>query len=238
LDITRKEGYLYLGIMAGKTSCGMFRQTSVNVDQNLPEGREETAGKESEMAFLVDRAKGGDRSSFERLVRMFEGEIFRMVFYRTGSTMDAEDLMQDIFVKVFKNLPKLKEINSFKPWLFSIAVNRVRDYHRKKRILVFLGDKSDGIGGETAIHEIHENPQAYRQIIRREFWEHVGRFVKKLGRREQEVFLLRFLDQLSIKEITQILNKSESTVKTHLYRALHRFKESPELARLLQGEMS
>ena len=64
----------------------------------------------------------------------------------------------------------------------------------------------------------------------------MGRFTNKLSRWEREVFHLRFLDQLGIKEIAMVLSKSESTIKTHLYRALHKFKETPELNSVLQGE--
>ena len=59
----------------------------------------------------------------------------------------------------------------------------------------------------------------------------------KLSRWEREVFLLRFPDQLGIREIAQILRKSESAVKTHLYRAIEKFRESPELVQLLQREI-
>ena len=72
--------------------------------------------------------------------------------------------------------------------------------------------------------------------MRQEFWEQVRSFTGKLGRWEREVFLLRFLDQLGIREIAQVLHKSESAVKTHLYRALGKFKGNPEIVRLLEAK--
>ena len=192
--------------------------------------------KESQIAILVERARAGNHSSLEQLVSMFQPEIFRMVYYRTRSRMDAEDLTQDIFINALKGLPKLKEVNSFKPWLFRIAVNRVRDFHRKKKILVFFRDENDGDEFEQTESEIHENPQAINHVIKEEFWQHISRFAGKLGRLEREVFILRFLDQLSIKEIARVLKKSESAVKTHLYRALGKFKNNPEIISRLKGE--
>ena len=192
--------------------------------------------KESDIAILVERARAGNRSSFERLVSMFQPDIFRMAYYRTRSRMDAEDLTQDIFINAFKGLHKLKDVNSFKPWLFRIALNRVHDFHRKKRILVFLRDEGDGDEFEQAESEIHENPQAINHLIKEEFWLHISRFTGKLSRLEREAFILRFLDQLSIKEIARVLKKSESTVKTHLYRAIGKFKNNTEIISQLKGK--
>ena len=61
-------------------------------------------------------------------------------------------------------------------------------------------------------------------IVRKEFWQKVETMLTQLSKMEKEVFLLRFLDDLGIKEIADVLHKSESTVKTHLYRALGKFK--------------
>jgi len=200
------------------------------------ERRTEMGANKSQVAFLAESAQAGNRSSFEKLVGMFQAKIFRMAYYRTGSHMDAEDLTQDTFVKAFKGLPKLKDANLFRPWLFTIALNTVRDFKRKKRILLFFGIEGESKNFEQADLEIYENPQALSHLIREEFWQHVRHFTKTLSRWEREVFLLRFLDQLSIKEIAHVLYKSESAVKTHLYRSLRKFKDNPELALLLQGE--
>ena len=90
------------------------------------------------LTHLVGNAKSGDRASIEELAILFHKEIFRMVYYRTGSRMDAEDLTQEIFIKMSKNLNSLKDPSRFKAWLYSIALNRVRDFYRKKKLLSFL----------------------------------------------------------------------------------------------------
>ncbi|MEJ2024773.1 MAG: sigma-70 region 4 domain-containing protein, partial [Deltaproteobacteria bacterium] len=71
---------------------------------------------------------------------------------------------------------------------------------------------------------------------KKDFWNQVGGFLKKLSRVEKEVFLLRFLDHLTLKEIAETLGKGESTVKTHLYRALRKFRNETGI-RTLFGEM-
>jgi RNA polymerase sigma-70 factor (ECF subfamily) len=96
------------------------------------DGHDHTEDK-GDLASRVERARGGDRSALGELIAEFQEDIFRMVYYRTRSRMDAEDLTQEIFLKVFDNLPALKDPRMFRSWLFRIAVNKVYDYHRKKR---------------------------------------------------------------------------------------------------------
>lgn len=210
---------------------------TVPVGQKISDSRKNVSPNESEIALLAERAQAGNRFSFERLMDMFQGDIFRLVYYRTGSHMDAEDLTQDVFIKAFKGLSGLNDVYRFRPWLFSIAVNRVRDFRRKKKLLFFLKNSEEEMDEwDKADREGYDNPEAFNYLVRKEFWENMGRFTNKLSRWEREVFHLRFLDQLGIKEIAMVLSKSESTIKTHLYRALHKFKETPELNSVLQGE--
>ena len=184
---------------------------------------------------LVENAKKGDRAAMERLVDSFHDDIFRMVYYRTRSQMDAEDLTQEIFMKMLKKLPVLKDAGKFKPWLLSIALNRVKDFHRKKRILIFLGTTTQMDNDRQTPAKDGDNPED--SLMRKEFWKHFHRFARILSRREREVFLLRFVDYLGIREIAQVLKKNESTVKTHLYRAIKKFRQNEEFRDLFKGEL-
>jgi len=109
----------------------------------MPELREDKTGRDSHIEVLVKHAKSGNRYSFEKLIVIFQEDIFRMAYYRTGSHMDAEDLTQDIFTQAFRGISRLKEVSHFKSWLYRIAVNRVHDFYKKKRVLVFLGSRDD-----------------------------------------------------------------------------------------------
>ncbi len=194
------------------------------------------------IAPLVAGTLTGDNVAFERLVAMYHEEIFRMAYYRTRSRMDAEDLTQDVFLQAFKSLDSLRDAGKFRPWLYRIAVNRVNDFLRKKRFLAFFGvstgsdDFEDGTGPEMSDTRTHQDPEALDGLIKQEFWTHVKWLSERLSRWEREVFFLRFLDQLTIGEIAQALNKSESTVKTLLHRALKKFRQDAVLLEILQGE--
>lgn len=196
------------------------------------------AGPEDQAAAGLDITGLGRDELFERLIHLHQGAIFRMVYYRTRSRLDAEDLTQDIFLQAYKNLGSLRDSSRSRSWLFQIASNRVRDHYRKKRLLSLFGSsrfEEDDFDRIPAPENGH-HPGALNHLMRREFWDIVKRFTAKLSGTEREVFLLRFMDQLTIREITEVLGKSESAVKTHLYRALRKFKEDPLMIDLLEGE--
>jgi len=182
---------------------------------------------------LVEKARAGNRSSLEQLVDHFHKDVFRMVYYRVYSQMDAEDLTQEIFMQMSKSLPSLKDAGSIRPWLFRIALNRVRDFRRKKSILSFFGTTTELEATAQATADNHNNPA--NAMMLKEFQLQFRQLADSLSRREREVFLLRFVDHLGIREIADVLNKGESTIKTHLYRALKKFKQNPGLHDLLKG---
>jgi RNA polymerase sigma-70 factor (ECF subfamily) len=195
-----------------------------------------TPDASTDVAQWVEKAKTGNRMALARLADLFHRDIFRMVYFRTRSTMDAEDLTQEIFLKAFNNLSKLKEVKRFKSWLFSIAANRVRDFHRKKRFQRVLSSFSDSQEEYQSDSKVDDSPDALNSLMKQDFWKHVESLLDKLSKMEKEVFILRFMDHLSIKEVSQVLKKSESTVKTHLYRALRKFRNDPSMLQFLEED--
>ena len=174
----------------------------------------------------VAAAKAGDDASFRCLYDRFYAPIFRMIYYRTRSRSDSEDLTQDVFMAAYKRLAGLKQPHLFRAWLFRIAVNRVRDFFRRKRLQkMFFRPLADYDETQPVIPDDADGPLT--QVVYQEFWRHIALFLKGLPQMEHEVFVLRFLDQLSFKEIAHVLKRSESTVKTHLYRSTLKFKQSP-----------
>ena len=184
---------------------------------------------------LVEKANAGNRISMEQLVDLFHQDIFRMVYYRTRSKMDAEDLTQEIFIKMFKNLRRLNDARKFRAWLYRIAVNCVRDFHRKKNILTFFGTISK-LEASVPDGQNPNNPAS--TLMRKEFFNCLRGFTQELSRGEREVFMLRFLNDLEIREIAYILKRNESTIKTHLYRSLKKLRQNIKLRKLLAGEES
>jgi RNA polymerase sigma-70 factor (ECF subfamily) len=188
---------------------------------------------DNQLADLVVKARDGDRIAFNRLVDRFQPEILRMVYYRVRPHAEAEDLTQDIFLKAFRNIGHLRETDRFKSWLYRIAVNRVRDFHRRQRLrTLFSSDSEFNEADLSGTADEGDDPEALSQVLKAEFWHQINLILRKLSRMEKEVFMLRFFDHLSIGEIAGALKKSESTIKTHLYRALAKFKKEDRLRRM------
>jgi RNA polymerase sigma-70 factor (ECF subfamily) len=175
---------------------------------------------------LAEKAKSGDRASLGQLIDVFYEDIYRVVYCRVNSKVDAEDLTQDIFMQMVKKIKGLRDANCFRTWLFRIALNHIRDFQRKKRWAFWEG-KTEENEDDKEIADNHDNPE--NLMMQKEFWRRFNHFTKTLASLEQEVFILRFIDNLKIVEISEVLEKSESTIKTCLYRALKKFKHSQEL---------
>ena len=186
---------------------------------------------------LVRRAAGGERAAFAGIMEAYHKPMFKFVYIRTGSKEDAEDISQEVWLKVFEKLSTLVEPSRFKPWFFRLASNCVKDFMRRKKIrrMVGLGDVTPG--DDTSFDERvpGNSPDGLDELMKKDFWEQVQRLLSNLSKREREVFVLRFLDQLTIGEISQMLRSNESSVKTHLYRALKKAKGSPFLLSLKGG---
>lgn len=196
--------------------------------------------RKSQTVILAEMAVAGNLNAFDQLVDLYYNNIFKMVYYRIRSGMDAEDVTQDIFTQVFKNIKSLKDFSLFKSWLFSIAVNKVRDFQRKKRFTSLFGVLSDNNQGNEQENEYETSAAEsgpLESVIRQNFWKQFETILNRLSYLEKEVFLLRFIDHLGIKEISMALKKNESTVKTHLYRALKKIKDDSSVKEILRESM-
>ena len=173
---------------------------------------------------LVSKARAGNSLSFQELVSMFQEDIHRLAYYRTFSQMDAEDITQEVFVQAYRKLKSLNDTQRFRAWLYSIAVNRCNDFLRKRKYLSLLHIRT--IQEQEFMEEGKGMSNNYNDsLAKKRFWEQVQALLGKLSAMEREVFTLRFMDHRNINEIAAILDKSESTVKTHLYRALEKVRK-------------
>ncbi len=191
----------------------------------------------NEIGRLAQAAQNGDKAAFGRLVDSYHEKIHRLVYFRTRSGSDAEDITQDVFFKAFRSLRKLDDPEKFQSWLYAIAVNKVRDHHRRNKIrsLFFLSTNEND---ERDLDPPDVNSvDATDKVAGRQFWEYVEKLSKELTPAEREVFYLRFLDQLGIKEIASILEKSEGTIKTLVHRAVKKFKQDKILREFLEGRI-
>jgi len=183
-----------------------------------------------ELTSLVEQARAGNRMSFQELMAIFQEDIYRLAYYRTFSRMDAEDLTQEVFEQAYRKMKSLHDPERFRAWLYAIAVNRCNDFLRKKKSMALLQIRA-AEDQELMDTEKNTDRDFSGGMERKRFWRQVKFMLHKLSSMEREVFTLRFMDHRSINEIAAILVKNESTVKTHLYRALHKIRGNAEFFR-------
>jgi RNA polymerase sigma-70 factor (ECF subfamily) len=169
---------------------------------------------------LVARAKQGDANAFEELVNRYEGKIFRLTMNITRNREDAEDAMQEAFLKSYAHLKDFQEDSRFYTWLVRIAANEALMRLRKRRPNLFSLDEP--IQGEEDLvpRELEDwGPSPERRFAQTEMREILSEVIDKLEPDFRIVFVLRDLEELSTQETAKTLGISVPAVKSRLLRA-------------------
>src|SRR5258706_8908020 len=176
---------------------------------------------------LVHAAKSGDMGAFEELVRRYDRNVFRIAQHITQNREDAEDVVQDAFLKAYQNLAKFQENSKFYTWLVRIAVNEALMKLRRRRPgqMVSLDEdiktEDDSIPREVA--DWSPNPeQNYNQA---ELKEILSRTIQGLPPGIRTVFILRDVEGLSTEETAEALELSIPAAKSRLLRARLQLRE-------------
>ncbi len=185
---------------------------------------------------LVAAAKQGDAEAFEELVRRYEAKIFRLTMNITRNREDAEDAMQDAFLKSYAHLKDFQEDSRFYTWLVRIAANEALMRLRKRRPNEFSLDEP--VEGEEDLmpREIEDwGPSPEQRFAQTEIREILSEVIDKLEPDFRVVFVLRDIEELSTEETADALGISIPAVKSRLLRA--RLKLRQKLHRYFrQGE--
>jgi RNA polymerase sigma-70 factor (ECF subfamily) len=190
---------------------------------------------------LVARARGGDLSAFEQLMKQYDRQIFRIAQHITQNREDAEDIVQDTFLKAYTKLDQFQGNSKFYTWLVRIAVNESLMRLRKRRNHQAVSLDEDIQTEEGAIPrdfaDWSPNPeQMYRQT---ELAEILRSNVEKLAPGFRAVFALRDIDGLSTEETAEALGLSIPAVKSRLLRARLQLRDRlSRYFRLPQGEQA
>ncbi len=181
----------------------------------------------SEELMLVNAARGGDVGAFEQLVRKYDRNVFRIANHITQNREDAEDVVQDAFLKAFTNLGQFQGQSKFYTWLVRIAVNEalMRLRRRRPERTVSL-DEDINTGEDTIPREVADwspNPeQLYNQSELREILQ---KTIQGLPPSFRTVFVLRDVEGLSTEETADALGLSIPAVKSRLLRARLQLRE-------------
>lgn len=183
---------------------------------------------------LVTEAKAGSYEAFEELVNRYEKKIYRLGLNLTGNPEDAEDMLQETFLKAFEHLPDFREDARFYTWIVRIAINQGLMKLRKRRSSkeVQMEDISND-DGEVIPREFADwrrNPE--QELERTELETILQNAARALPMTFRTVFFLRDVEGLSTEETAEMLNLSEGAVKARLFRARLRLRE--ELSKILK----
>ena len=174
---------------------------------------------------LVRLAKRGDTRAFGKLMLRYQNKIYRLARRMTETDEDAEDVLQDAFVKAFRKLSTFKERSKFSTWLYRITVNiALMKLRRRKLSTVSLSEPV--VTEDSSILRDIENgsPDPLERLLGRDSAEILDKAIAGLRPNYRAVFVLRHVEGLSTRETARVLNIDVPAVKSRLHRARRELK--------------
>lgn len=168
---------------------------------------------------LVERAKTGDNRAFEELMYMYKDKIYYLAYRMLGNSQEAEDIGQETFLRVYTNLHRYDDQHKFSTWIYRIATNLCIDRIRKKKANYSLDDyrnEEEGMDWYSTIPDDNKTPE--EEVIYLEEQDTIQRALLKLPPKYRVIMSLKYVQDLSVQEISDIVNLSTATVKTRLHR--------------------
>lgn len=167
---------------------------------------------------LISTALDGNPASFERLFMRYRGEILQMYLQKTGgNSHDANDMLQETFVKVYLNLHRYNPEYTFNQWVYTIARNTFVDFARKKRDNVLSIDNRTG--DAVTINPPSTAPTPEQEMIITQSNNEFDAIMGTLSEQYRKMIVLRFFKEYSYEEISTELGLPLGTVKTQIHRA-------------------
>ena len=189
--------------------------------------------KNSDFA-LIQRTLDGDQNAFTALVTKYQKWVHTLVWRKIGDFHIAEELTQDIFLKVYKKLSTLKPSDHFPGWLYVIASRHCIAWYRKKQLPTTSLDTMPTLELEELCYLQHESARGEQISLERQR-EVVKHLLRKLPESERTVVTLHYLAEMSCEEISEFLGVSPNTVKSRLHRARKRLANQEHLLRDASG---
>jgi RNA polymerase sigma-70 factor (ECF subfamily) len=167
----------------------------------------------------------GSEEAFSELLGFYLKPVFNFVFRMAGNAKDAEDITQEVFIKLWKNLKKYEPGKNFKAWLFSIARNTAIDWLRKRKNISFSEFEDEE--GENQLFNLvpDAGPWPDELAVKAENSKIMDEMVGKLPVIYKEVIVLRYKNQFTFEEIGKITKRPLNTVKSQHQRALNSLRK-------------
>jgi RNA polymerase sigma-70 factor (ECF subfamily) len=170
---------------------------------------------------LVDRICQGELEAFHELVELYKKKVYYLAYDMTGDHHDAEDISQEVFIKVFRHIKKFRKDAALKSWIYQITVNTCIDAQRtksKKPQVLMEASEMDGLRQQTVWTE-NRNSDPERHAEANMIQHRIQQLLYKVSPKERSAFVMRYYNELKTNEIAKILDVSTNTIKSLLFRA-------------------
>jgi RNA polymerase sigma-70 factor (ECF subfamily) len=164
---------------------------------------------------LITRAQGGDAAAFREIFARHRGDVSRLVFRMIGPSSDVEDVVQEVFLNVYRSLPSFRGESKFSTWLYRLATNVTRMHLRRGRSRPRFAD----VEPPEAPRDDVPSDAPDEQIDRKERVQALYRLLDKLSEKKREVLVLHDLEGMAAKDIAEVAGIPVLTVRTRLFYA-------------------
>jgi RNA polymerase sigma-70 factor (ECF subfamily) len=185
---------------------------------------------------LVSRAAGGDAAAFQALVERHRSMVYRVAYQFAGNHYDAEDIAQEVFIKVYRSLDRFRQDAQITSWLYRIVMNACIDHRRRHppaaaAVLGPLNNEAE----QRLLDTAEETPGPEDQAYACELGQVLESEIARLPHGQRIVFVMRHHQGLKLSEIAEALGLAEGTVKRQLHAAVHRLRGALTTANVTVG---
>jgi len=179
-------------------------------------------------AAAVAQTLAGDRDAFRVLVERHSRSIFRLAYRMTGNEQDAEEVVQETFLRAYRRLNKFESRANFGTWLYRIGVNTAIDYRRAHQRHLEGRKPLSAEGEEVLLALPAADPALDRTVFSSEVQRHVEKALAALSPGERAAFVLRHFEGMSIERIGRTLGLRSSAAKNSVFRAVRKLRRALE----------
>lgn len=173
---------------------------------------------------IIRQYLSGDEKSLEFLIARYLKQIYNFVYRNVGNQAEAEDITQEVFIRVWKNMRKFDQQKSFKPWIFQIAKNASIDFLRKKKSIPF--SRFENETGQNMIIDTMADQEAENFVENLSDKRVVESLMAKLSEKDRIIMDLRHKQGMSFKQIAENMKESINTVKSRYRRIIFSLRKN------------
>jgi RNA polymerase sigma-70 factor (ECF subfamily) len=176
-------------------------------------------------AALVERARGGLSDAFRVLVERHSRSVFRLAYRMTLNEFDADDVVQETFLRAYRSLARFDGRSEFSTWIYRIAVNCSLDLQRAKGKRAEIGANHDE-GDDLAATLAAQDPTPERVVLSGQVRQIVDETLAGLSPMERTAFLLRHVEGMGVPQISAVLGRNDGATKHSIFRAVKKLREA------------